>query len=100
MYEPDNPTTQNDTPPVDIASRSVGTPPSWADFRLTGLMEPGLGEGCLPGKSRDAAAPGDDNFTSPNHKLFHTCTAPRIQGRTRTSLGSIPPRKVRKVYRH
>ena len=45
-----------------------------------GLMAPARGESCPSGQRRGHAAPGEDNFPSPDQKSFHTSTTPITRG--------------------
>ena len=54
-----------------------------------------------PTGQRRPAEHGDDKIPSPDRKSFHTSyTTPRARRRKRTSLGSIPRRKVWKSQPH
>ena len=63
-------------------------------------MEPARGETFPFGQRRCPAAPGEDNFPSPDQTYFQVLTTPTARGRKRRSPGSIPPRTVWKLEPH
>ena len=63
-------------------------------------MEPARGGSCPSGQRRGSAAPGEDNFPSPDQKPFHISTTPTTRRRKRRFPGSIPPRRVCKPQSH
>ena len=68
--------------------------PHWVIADWLGLTVPARGESCPSDQRRGPAAPGEDNFPSPNMKSFHISTTSLTRERKRRSPGSIPPRKV------
>ena len=65
-----------------------------------GLMEPARGERCPPGQRRGPDAPGEDNFPSPDQKLFGIFIIETTRGGKRRTSVSIPVRRVWKPQPH
>ena len=81
--------------PGSTPARAVWTPqPHSVIADWLGLLEPARGESCPSGQHRSPAAPGEDNFPSPDKEFFHISTTPTTRGRKRRSPGSIPPPRV------
>ena len=85
---------ENGHPRVDTAPRGVEIPPHQLVADWLALMEPARGKSCPSGERRGPAAPGEDNFPSPDQKSFHLPTNPTTRGRKQISPGSVPPRRI------